>query len=132
MKRTITLLIITLFLGINASAQPQKHQKMIHMAAVRVARQLEIGDSERETFIVLYQNYKKECGRIMKTQPAVGKDSESNAELKILSDFDKSEKMLALRKQYYYKFREILSPSLIQKMYDMEKSAVTSRAGNRE
>ena len=127
MKRIITLIIFTLLLGINSYAQPQKQQKMIHMAAVRVARQLEIDDSDRKAFIALYQNYKKECGHIMKAQPAAGKDSESSTELKILSDFDKSEKLLALRKEYYFKFREILSPSSIQKMYDIERTAVPSR-----
>lgn len=127
MKRIVTFIVFTFFLSIGTYAQPQNQQKMIHMAAVRVARQLEIGDSDRDAFIALYQNYKKECGRIMKAQPAAGKDAEASAEQKILSDFDKSEKILALRKQYYYKFREIVSPTLIQKMYDMERAAVPSR-----
>ena len=49
-------------------------------------------------------------------------DEEQAAEAKILRDFDKSEKLLNLRKSYYKKFRAILSPTQIQKMYDAERA----------
>lgn len=97
------------------------------MAAVRIADRLEIGDSDRDAFIALYQNYKRECGAIMGVRPQEDADKESSAEAKILSDFDKSEKILALRKAYYFKFREIIPPSSIQRMYDLERSAISSK-----
>lgn len=124
MKKTIILTIIALLAGFNAVAQPSQRQKMIHMAAVRIAEQLNLGGAEKETFISLYQEYKRESGEIMKVQPAAAEDAEDAAEQKILSDFEKSEKLLNLRKTYYFRFRQILSPTQIQKMYDISGKVI--------
>lgn len=48
-------------------------------------------------------------------------NTEDDIEAKISADFEKSEKILSLRKAYYEKFRTILTPSQIQAMYDIEK-----------
>lgn len=120
------MLIIALMTGLCLSAQPSRKQKMIHMTAIRIADQLLLTDTVKDAFIALYQNYKKESGDIMKIRPESTEDAEAAAEQKILSDFDKSEKLLNLRKKYYFKFREILSPSQIQKMYDLEKAALAA------
>lgn len=93
------------------------------MAAVRMAEQLDVKASDKETFVSLYQSYKRESGEIMKIQPQSNSDPEAAIEAKILSDFDKSEKLLTLRKSYYPKFRAILSPSQIQKMYEAERTS---------
>lgn len=97
---------------------------MIHMAAVRIAEQIEVKTGDKDAFISLYQNYKKESGEIMKALPVATEGVEAATEAKILSDFDKSEKLLSLRKAYYYKFRKFLSPVQIQKMYDLEKAMI--------
>lgn len=123
MKRIIILFLFSFLVGINTFAQPTQRQKMIHMAAVRIADQIEVKAEDKEAFITLYQSYKKESAGIMKIQPAPVEDSEAAAEAKILSDFEKSQKILSLRKAYYSKFRTILSPSQIQKMYDVERAA---------
>ena len=128
MKRIIILLLFAA--SFNSFAQPTQRQKMIHMAAVRIAEQIEVKEADKETFISLYQNYKKESGEIMKARPlaAGGAEAaeEAAAEAKILSDFDKSGKLLLLRKSYYFKFRAIISPLQIQKMYDLERAMIAS------
>ena len=48
-------------------------------------------------------------------------NTEDDIEAKIYADFEKSEKILSIRKAYYKKFRALLSPSQIQSMYDIEK-----------
>lgn len=126
MKKTILLTIITLLAGLGVVAQPSQRQKMIHMAAVRMAGQMNLAGAEKETFISLYQEYKRESGEIMKIQPATSEDADNAAEQKILCDFEKSAKLLNLRKTYYHRFRQILSPTQIQKMYDAERSAISS------
>lgn len=127
--------------------QATQRQKMIHMAAVRIADQIGVTESKRESFVAMYQAYKKEAAEIMATEATststlssstgnvVGHatvisnstgnvtDPETAAEQKILSDFDKSQKILDLRKAYYAKFRTILSPTQIQQMYNAERSA---------
>lgn len=127
MKRIIIFFLLAFAVISDASAQQTQRQKAIHMAAVRIAEQLEVEGSDKDAFISLYQNYKKESGEIMKTLPAASDDRETAAEARILSDFEKSEKILSLRKAYYFKFREILSPSQIQKMYDLERAMLSSR-----
>lgn len=123
MKRTI-ILTLALLICTMSFAQSSQRQKKIHMTAVRIAEQIEVSDSDKETFVAIYQAYKKERADIMKIQPTPEEDLEAAAEAKILSDFEKSDKILSLRKAYYSKFRTILSPSQIQKMYDAERAAV--------
>lgn len=111
----------------SAYAQPSQRQKMIHMAAVRIAESVQVRDSDKDAFISVYQNYKKESAVIMSFVPQQNGDADKDAEAKILSDFDKSAKLLELRRKYYYEFRKILSPSQIQKMYDAEYAAAMSK-----
>lgn len=125
MKRLAILALI--FLGITAYAQPSQRQKMIHMAAVRIAETIRVPESEKEAFISLYQNYKKESAVIMSAVQQQSGDADKDAEAKILGDFEKSAKLLELRKRYYYEFRKLLSPTQIQKMYDAEYAAAATK-----
>ena len=127
MKRIILLFSLFLAVSLSCLAQPSQRQKSIHLAAVRIAEQIAVPNADRDAFISLYQNYKKESADIMKIAPAASNDPEGAAEAKILSDFEKSEKLLALRKAYYAKFREILSPTQIQSMYDAERASAGSK-----
>lgn len=122
MKKTLVILI-SLLISFCALAQPSQKQKMIHMAAIRIADQIEVTKSSREAFITLYQKYKGESAEIVKAKAPSDGNPEISAELKILDDFEKSQKILSLRKEYYFKFREILTASQIQKMYDLEKAS---------
>lgn len=121
------VILVLIFLGISAYAQSSQRQKMIHMAAVRIAETIQVPESEKDAFISLYQNYKKESAVIMSAVQLQSGDAEKDAEAKILGDFEKSSKLLELRKRYYYEFRRILSPSQIQKMYDAEYAAAVSK-----
>lgn len=105
-----------------ADRQASQRQKMIHMAAVRIADQIGVGESQREAFVAMYHAYKKEAAAIISSNEATATDTEAAAEQKIYSDFDKSQKILDLRKSYYTKFRTILSPTQIQQMYNVERS----------
>ena len=127
MKRLFAILVLMAALCSGTAAQHSQREKMIHMAAVRIADQIGVQGGDRETFISLYQGFKKESAAIMREQYISG--SQDPAEAKILGDFDKSEKILALRKAYYVKVRTVLSPSQIQKMYDLEKAA-SARSSN--
>ncbi|MCQ2156129.1 MAG: hypothetical protein MJY57_02880 [Bacteroidales bacterium] len=122
MKKTL-IIFLALAISFHSGAQPSQRQKMIHMAAVRIAEQIEVPESSREAFITLYQRYKGESAEIVRTKAPSGEDPENTAELKILDDFEKSRKILSLRKAYYFKFREILTASQIQAMYDLERVA---------
>ena len=122
MKKSIILLFFLcgcLFAG-QAQSQTER-MKAIHMAAVRIADRIGVQEPARSEFIKLYQAFKKESAAILSVQPAVTGNAEDDTEAKIMADFEKSEKILALRKAYYEKYRALLSPSQIQAMYDIEK-----------
>ena len=125
-KRDMKKIIILLFLlsgcifAVQAQAQTER-MKAIHMAAVRIADRIGVQEPARSEFIQLYQAFKKDSAAILSVKPAATGNTEDDIESKIYSDFEKSEKILSLRKTYYEKFRALLSPSQIQSMYDIEK-----------
>jgi len=122
MKKTLILLILMVGFLLPSHAQaPTQRMKAIHMAAVRIADRIGIQEPERTAFVQLYQEFKKESAAIVAEKPDGTGDTEKDIEAKIYSDFDKSEKILALRKAFYEKFRAILLPSQIQAMYELEK-----------
>ena len=122
MKKIVILLTLMAGFVLPAQAQaPTQRMKAIHMAAVRIADSIGIQEPERTAFVQIYQEFKKECAAIVAEKPDGTGDAEKDIEAKIYSDFEKSEKVLALRKSFYEKFRSILLPSQIQAMYDLEK-----------
>ena len=111
------------------NAQTSHRQQVIHMAALRIARQISLPESETDKFVNTYQAYKKEVADIMSATPVSETVSQEEAvENKILGDFEKSAQLLELRKKYYYIFRAFLQPSQIQEMYTLEKRAATGSA----
>ena len=125
MKKLLIIVLSVLCVSLTcAQAQTRPvtgRMKAIHMAAVRIADRIGVQEPERSEFIQLYQAFKKESAAVLSVTPAATGDTEGDIEAKIYSDFEKSEKILSLRKAYYEKFRAILSPSQIQAMYDAEK-----------
>ena len=120
-KIFIVLCCLCGFLVISGAQVPSQRMKAIHMAAVRIADRIGIQGSARTEFIQLYQAFKKESAAILSVKPEATGNTETDIEAKIYADFEKSEKILSLRKAYYEKFRAYLSPSQIQSMYDIEK-----------
>lgn len=128
MKKTLILLLLLCgSLALSQAQAPTQRMKAIHMAALRIADGIGVPAAERDGFVQLYQAFKKESVAVLSAKPAVTGDVEKDTEAKILSDFEKSQRILSLRKTYYHKFRAILTPSQIQAMYDMEKESVARK-----
>ena len=122
MKKIIIMLFIMAGCFPVGQAQSQtERMKAIHMAAVRIADRIGVQEPARSEFIQLYQVFKRESAAVLSVRPAVTGNTEDDIEAKIYADFEKSEKILSIRKAYYKKFRALLSPSQIQSMYDIEK-----------
>lgn len=120
-KYLIILCCMCGFLAVSGAQVPTGRMKAIHMAAVRIADRIGVQEPVRSEFIQLYQAFKKESAAVLSVKPAANGNTEDDIEAKIYADFDKSEKILSLRREYYQKFRTILSPSQVQAMYDIEK-----------
>lgn len=122
MKKIIIMLFLMAGCFFVGQAQSQtERMKAIHMAAVRIADHIGVQEPARSEFIQLYQVFKRESAAVLSVKPAVTGNTEDDIEAKIYADFEKSEKILSIRKAYYEKFRALLSPSQIQSMYDIEK-----------
>lgn len=122
----VSLLLCGCLVCVRAQTTTER-MKAIHMAAVRIADRLGVREPERTAFIQLYQSFKKESADVLSVKPSVTGNAEDDIEAKILADFEKSERILSIRKTYYGKFRAILSPSQIQAMYDIEKEFNTRK-----
>lgn len=120
-KYLIVLCCLCGILAVSFAQVPSERMKAIHMAAVRIADRIGVEEPARSEFIQLYQEFKKESAAVLTVKPAATGNTEDDIEAKISADFEKSEKILSLRKAYYEKFRTILTPSQIQAMYDIEK-----------
>lgn len=120
-KYLIVLCCLCGILAVSFAQVPSERMKAIHMAAVRIADRIGVEEPARSEFIQLYQEFKKESAAVLTVKPAATGNTENDIEAKIYADFEKSEKILSLRKAYYEKFRTILTPSQIQAMYDIEK-----------
>lgn len=131
MKKILTIMLCLCMAAALLGAQSTQRQKMLHMAAVRIAEQIGVREDAKAQFITLYQSYKKETAAVNAAAVEQPSDPEEAAEAKILGDFDKSAKILSLRRSYYTRFRTILSPSQIQKMYDIERAWVAENAARK-
>ena len=100
--------------------------KMTETVAAILAQKYKSPEALEHILITESRRPLKERAAIMavKTQPSG--NSDKDAEAKILSDFEKSTKLLELRKRFYWEFRKILSPIQIQKMYDAERDSAAS------
>ena len=123
MKKILITLSLAALALLPASAQKKQSERVLHINALQMAEQIGVAEADEDAFVALYQDYKKELADITRTKPEVKGEGEDAVEAKILADFDKSERILAVRKAYYPRFRAILLPSQIQKMYFLDRGA---------
>lgn len=133
LKRFVVLAALILISIFSSDAQNPVRKRIIHKAALQIAEQIKVNDTHKDLFIDTYQSYKKEMSEILSNSRGEQKgentiSDEGAIEAKILSDFDKSEKILSLRKKYYKEFRKFLRPSQIQHMYDLEKDKMKQQS----
>jgi len=93
----------------------------------RIVKELKLDDATATKFNEVYKAYKEEEKALhpQRTQGEKPKNPEelSDAEIEqmILSNFDMQQKQLDLKRSYYPKWREFLTPGQIQKLYMMER-----------
>lgn len=126
--KKIILLSLALAAVIPAFAQKKQSERVLHINALQMAENIGVKEADEEAFVALFQAYKKELAGITRAKSDTKLEGEDAIEAKILADFDKSERILAVRKAYYPRFRAILQPSQIQKMYYLDRSG--SRRGD--
>ncbi len=134
--KKLKLILVAAFLivsNIALQAQPRQQQKVSKedfpkFQLQMLIRQLLIEEPKREAFSKIYMEYSKELETLRaprKEQPKGEMTAPSDAEIEkqILASFEAAEKSTALKKKYYTKFKEVLTPQQILKMYKVERTA---------
>lgn len=132
MKNTILVLFFLFFaFGHQVEAQNgarfQFLQDRIVQAKIReIQANLHLGPAELERFRPIYHSYHREMsaigllnlGRLMKVEP--DSLSADEADQLILHQLESAKRIIAIRENYYHKFRQVLTPQQIIKLYQTE------------
>ncbi len=97
-----------------------------------IIHELNIEEGDIESFTKLYHEYLSVMAknRTKELNPNLGtmaspmtieEQSDSEVEKELLQSFDRSIKGTEIKRDYYHKFREILTPKQIALMYDIER-----------
>ncbi len=146
MKRFIVTLMIMICVISTLSAQPQQSRQP-HREDSRnmdgnftefqiqvLTKQLRLDEKSIEPFTKLYTEYSQKMEALQPEQPQrrndpqnskqgerPAKPSDAEVEAKILESFEMAERGTALKREYYDKFKTILNPHQILKMYNIER-----------
>ncbi len=130
MKKIILIGIIIISSLAQLSAQPQRHQQgrpesgnIIEFRTKLIINQLDIAESQQDAFKDIYAEY---CGKMSTMRPnrpqrGEPRPTDEQIEAQILESFEMAEKTTALKKEYYEKFKTVLAPQQILKMYNIER-----------
>lgn len=126
-------LVLMLFLSMSMAAQKEYNdskqrmprEKMDEAQAKNIATELKLEGATYNKFVETYANYRKELWATMpkhnrKKQRPENETEEMAAE-RMKENFERSQKMLDLRTEYYHKFSKFLSQKQIEQMYKKEK-----------
>jgi len=113
----------------NKGDKPSRAEMVEHMSR-RMAEELALDEPTAEKFVPLYSAFKNEIHEVLAAAPKAGKDaSDAEIEASIKAKFQASRQVLDIREAYYDKFREILTPRQIQKLYKSEGRKVGAHNG---
>ena len=100
-------------------------KKILDMRFGVIVHELCLDEGKANKLRPLYMEYCQKVGEIFRPQQKPKpKDQRTDAEVEqeIKADFTKAKKMVNLRETYYNKFRKILTPKQIEKIYDIERN----------
>lgn len=110
-----------------AFAQPQgKKQRMsreqlAEVQAHHIAEQLAFSDDVTAKFVSVFCQQQQE---IWALAPRLGHMAAATDEEQIQQRFDRSEKILAIRKKYYKEYSQFLTQAQIKKVYEIERQTM--------
>ena len=110
-----------------AFAQPQgKKQRMsreqlAEVQAHHIAEQLAFSDDVTAKFVSVFCQQQQE---IWALAPRLGRMAAATDEELIQQRFDRSEKILAIRKKYYKEYSQFLTQAQIKRVYEIERQTM--------
>lgn len=136
----IMLLVTAVFaFTCTASAQNRRggerisREQLAEKQAKHIAEELALSSEVSEKFIATYLKCQQEVWALGPRQGRQGKDSktESQTESEIQSRFDRSQKLLDIRKKYYAEYSKFLTAKQIDRVYKMEHQMMKRINGRR-
>ena len=124
----ITALLLTLPLATQQSASGrQQGRQYIAQQISQYVSLFSLNEQQAQQFDALYNAYNKKMRAVhdlyQKEPVAEGTAmTEEQVEQRILDNFAQSRAILDVREQYYKQFRQILTPSQINKIFEDEKA----------
>lgn len=126
MKRVFLIcLMVVSFCGVSAQ---ESRDEMHNMLCNKLVEVLALDDERRDEFVEIYSEYARTTKFRALRPPREGRGGGGRAELsqeqieaKILDSFEQSIRSIELKREYYAKFRKVLSPSEISRMYEFER-----------
>lgn len=109
-----------------ANQQTARREQLAKAQAQYIAGQLGLDNATRDKYVNTFMDYQKELWAIGR-KPVQHKGKElTDAEVKqnMENRFEHSEKILALRKKYYEKYSQFLTPQQIERAYKLERQSL--------
>lgn len=128
MKKYVYMLLLMLSFSICSQAQKERpdFKKIMEKRCEYIAHELNLDDNKEKAFKPIYMEYCRKIGELFKPDPnrvRKPKDQRTDAEVEqeIKADFARAKRIIEIRECYYAKFRKILCPKQIEKMYSIER-----------
>lgn len=128
MKKSVYMLLLMLAFCISSQAQKERpdFNRINEKRCEYIAHELNLDENKEKAFKPIYMEYCRKIGELFKPDPnrvRKPRDQRTDAEVEqdIKADFARAKRIVEIRECYYVKFRKILSPKQIEKIYAIEK-----------
>ncbi len=129
MKKLYYILLLMLSFCVSSQAQQRErpdYNKILEKRCEYIAHELNLDENKEKCFKPIYMEYCRKIGELFKPDPnrvRKPKDQRTDAEVEqeIKADFARAKKIVEIRECYYAKFRKILCPKQIERIYEIER-----------
>ncbi len=128
MKKTIGLFLMMLVMvaGVEAANPPESRQRMAReqlaeTQAKHIAEALAFDEQTAAKFVETYCECQKEIWTLAPKKQRQRGATETEAGETIQNRFDRSQKLLDIRKKYYDEYSKFLTQKQIERVYELEK-----------
>lgn len=128
MKKKITYLMLALLIGTAASATAQvassarqgKGRPGMERMAEQMAKNLKLDEATTAWFVPIYKEYQDTLRAVRRTATRPGKNKMTDADVTafIEKSFSATESEVALKRQYYARFKEKLTPVQLMSIFN--------------
>ena len=125
--KKIFLVVVCLASAVGIFAQPQNERIKNRVEAQRIGfitQRLSLTPEESQQFWPIYNQYTEKLQQIRKSvklEKPLDEMNDADTEKLIMSEMDKETRELDLRKEYYQKFKKVISVKKIAKLYKAER-----------